>query len=439
MNNITKVSNAFLCSNCGACKAICPKDCISFRFTSIGRMYAKVDENVCIDCGLCTKVCPSLDKGGLHELFEDRYVGNLKKVYVGRCSDDSYFMNAQSGGVCTALLSYMFDKSLIDAAVVTRMSYGIQPIVESMVVTRKEQLSETQKSCYTPVDVLSSLRKTKGYKSVAVVGLPCHIQGVVSLQKVSKAFANIKYLLGLICDRTLCKGIQDVMTSSSPINDTECVINWKRKNFTYLGTYHPYRTAPVVISYKSNDYMHIIPNTYRFALKEMFTAPRCRVCYDKINVFSDIVFGDPWRMGNIDEEKGSSVVAVRTNNGLNLIESAIKEGILLLEERECQQVVTGQLVDERRKSVALYSQAIQSLSNKIVSYLYEQGQGESFSTKELSQAKNELYSFLNHENDPIKRIIEDARKVIDKTLRAERLNKNIIVRILRKIKRTLSL
>ena len=36
------------------------------------------------------------------------------------------------------------------------------------------------------------------------------------------------------------------------------------------------------------------------ALKDMFTAPHCRICYDKVNVFSDIVFGDPWCMDDVD-------------------------------------------------------------------------------------------------------------------------------------------
>ena len=96
MNNISSVSEAYMCSSCGACKAICPKDCISFNFSSIGRMFAVVDGKNCIDCGLCTKVCPSLDKIGLHNRFEDQYIGNLKKVYVGRCKDEAYFKNAQS-------------------------------------------------------------------------------------------------------------------------------------------------------------------------------------------------------------------------------------------------------------------------------------------------------------------------------------------------------
>ena len=41
-SNIQDISDAYLCSSCGACKAVCPKDCISFHFTSMGRKEAQV-------------------------------------------------------------------------------------------------------------------------------------------------------------------------------------------------------------------------------------------------------------------------------------------------------------------------------------------------------------------------------------------------------------
>ena len=439
LNNISIVSEAYLCSNCGACKAICPKSSVSFRFSPIGRMYASVDENSCVNCGLCTKVCPALDKANLNSLYEDRYVGEIKNVYVGRCADWDYFKNSQSGGVCTAILAYMFDCELIDAAIVTEMFYGTTPQVKSVIVTRKEELYKSQKSCYTPVDVLSLLKDTKSYKSVAIVGLPCHIQGLVSLQKMTGKFLNVKYKLGLVCDRTLCKGIQDVITSFSPRNGSECIINWRKKNFSHKGTWYPYNSAPVVILYKNENYKHVLPNTYRFALKDMFTSPRCRVCYDKINSFADVVLGDPWRMGNTDEEMGASVVAVRTELGMRVIDEACKSGVLDLEERDTHQLVTGQLVEERRRYVAKYSLALECFPQKIDSYLYKQGEGIDIDKKEINQARISLQEFVTRDKQSIDLTIKDSYKVINHWLKIDRRNKNIIIRIIRKLKTILSI
>ena len=43
-SNITDVSAARMCSNCGACSTICPTDAIGFKFSNIGRLYAVVDD-----------------------------------------------------------------------------------------------------------------------------------------------------------------------------------------------------------------------------------------------------------------------------------------------------------------------------------------------------------------------------------------------------------
>lgn len=60
MRNIQAVSDSYLCSNCGACYAICPKEAIAFQWSGLGRKYAVINE-ICIECGLCQKVCPSID------------------------------------------------------------------------------------------------------------------------------------------------------------------------------------------------------------------------------------------------------------------------------------------------------------------------------------------------------------------------------------------
>lgn len=215
VNNIQQVSDALLCSNCGACVVVCPNNAISMSTTPLGRMFATVNNN-CINCGVCTKVCPSLDKQSLHETFADRYLGTIRKVYVGKSTNKDIYENSQSGGVCTSIISYLFDTASIDAAILCQMDYGNPPRVKSVLVESKEELTNCQRSCYTPVDLLSTLKVATDKQSIAVVGLPCHIQGAESLIRLCKRFHNIRYKIGLICDRTLCAGIQNAMLGFTP-------------------------------------------------------------------------------------------------------------------------------------------------------------------------------------------------------------------------------
>ena len=428
-NNIQIVSDALLCSNCGACKAICPKDAITFKFSSLGRMYASVN-SLCINCGLCTKVCPSLDHYNLHSIFPDKYVGIVKKVYVGKSVDNFLYKNAQSGGVCTALLTHLFDNGDIDCAVVCHMSYGKDtPVVEPMVVNRKEQLYDCQKSCYTPVDILSALKMVEAKSKVAIVGLPCHIQGIEALMRTSK-YSIIKYRIGLICDRTLCSTVQDALVSHK---DGEYVkIDWRRKDFIHNSIYYSYKGAPLVVTRK-NGKEQVYSNFYRFVLKDMFTSPRCRVCYDKLNVFADVVLGDPWGMSGIDWQHGESLVLVRTELGEQLIKSAILHKKVELREKDICEVLKGQGIEKRREQVALYSSALQILPTKCISYLYSQG--ESIDCLKSKSKMKELESFLWFERESKEFIVQEAHKLIVKAQKKEKISKNIFVRIIRKIYR----
>jgi len=214
MNNIQHISEDFMCSTCGACAAVCPKNAISYEITTAGRMYASVC-NECVDCGLCSKVCPS-------ENFSNKKNGEYNEgcvdsVYVGRSNNCTYFNNAQSGGVCATVVDYLLTVGKIDAAVMVRMSYDKTPKVEAEVVETTDKLIRYQKSCYSPVPLLSALKQCNTKKSIAVVGLPCQMSAIMAMQSIKK-YSNIKYKIGLVCEGIMGSTAQDVLTSYAGSN-----------------------------------------------------------------------------------------------------------------------------------------------------------------------------------------------------------------------------
>ena len=412
MRNIQSVTDSYLCSNCGACSAICGKDAISFKYSNIGRMYAEVNSAKCVDCGLCMKVCPSLDHYNLRDKYEDRFIGEAKSVYVGKSLNSEYFKNGQSGGLAATILSYLFEIGVIDAAIVCRMEYGSIPEVKAVVITSKNEILSCQKSCYTPVALLSALKLAKNREALAIVGLPCHIQGVEALKLTSKKINNIKYTIGLICERTLCNSFIDVIKSYTPFKD-KFKIDWKRKDFSYDGVSYSYEFAPVAV-YQEDGNTVVFPNYYRHQLKELFTPPRCRVCYDKINIHADIVLGDPWRMKDIDKQHGNSLIIARTDIGNELINDLIKENKISCIESTLQEASIGQLVEERKKQVAVYSEALITLPKTIESYLYNQ-KNTVIDSVDLEAAKALLMAFVHNEKLTKNQIINKAHRIVRKT------------------------
>ena len=56
-NTIKLTIDNWLCSGCGACNAICPKDAITYHFDEIGQLLPQIDNEKCIGCGKCTEDC----------------------------------------------------------------------------------------------------------------------------------------------------------------------------------------------------------------------------------------------------------------------------------------------------------------------------------------------------------------------------------------------
>jgi coenzyme F420-reducing hydrogenase beta subunit len=161
--------------------------------------------------------------------------------------------------------------------------------------------------------------------------------------------------LGLICDRVLTETIDDIIINKaekqiekiSGGNLRRMKIIWRDKRNSL------YQNAPVRIDFENGDTV-VIPASIRQFLKEPFTSPRCRICFDKLNIHADIVLGDPWEMSNIDWKNGESLVITRNELGNSLISEMIKNQIVQLNKASIDEVLIGQKIEARRRQVKTY-------------------------------------------------------------------------------------
>ncbi len=343
--NIAEIKASHLCYGCGTCNAVCNAQAITMRYDEIGRLLPFIDETLCSNCGLCTKICPSVDMKNIQlSDAEDFYIGNVISSYIGKSNDENIFKNAQSGGLVTAVLKKLFETCEIDAAIVCKVEFAEKYTSNAVVITSVSELYDCQKSSYVPVDICSAVKKIDDYKSVAMVGTGCHIQGINALKNFKQKFKEkIKYSFGLICDRTLCKTVTDVLYNDFFTNENKKLI-WRDKSTNY-------KNASLVIK-TANGKTQELPRWQRFTLKDPFTNPRCRICFDKLNVNADIVFGDPWGMNNVDWQNGESVIITRTQNGDSLISKMIDNGDISCKNAPLTEVITGQLIEKRKMQVS---------------------------------------------------------------------------------------
>lgn len=341
-NTIKIVVDNQICYGCGACNPICPFHAISMHYSTVGRILPAIDNNACRDCGLCLKVCPGIDKGGMvapSDNGNNVLMGNILSAYCGRSLDDDIYLNAQSGGLVTAVLAYLFETEKIDAALVV----GQSNLKANCYLAKSiSDLKNSQLSQYTPVDLVSGLSLTKEYGSVAVVGLPCHIEGIRSVQKnFPQRFNNIKYLLGLICAGTLSQSIVDVVEKKA---------EHELKSIVWRSKFYPNYQNANIAAYKEDGEPIVIDRYLRLCSKPFLTAPRCKLCYDKMNVHADLVFGDSWGIKK-NSEDDESVVICRSETGLCVIEEMLEKKKLRLNRCGIDEVARGQGMSKKQKTV----------------------------------------------------------------------------------------
>ncbi|MBT3191559.1 MAG: 4Fe-4S dicluster domain-containing protein [Verrucomicrobia bacterium] len=364
-SNISDISAARICNTCGACVGVCPADAIKFVETAAGHCMPEVDDGRCNDCGLCSRVCPSLTFG--NDLFrrmpKDAFAGVALETCVGRATNEALFSNSSSGGVVSGILAHALQEGRIQGAVTVSMSYGCPPRPVIRIARTEAELLDSQKSKYCPIPLLTFLKQLPQIEGrVGVVALPCHIHG---LHNVMDRFPWIRekigFTIGLICDRILTYAALDYLLASSGLpKGTNATFHYRDKSVSgWPGDVH-------VLS--DGGRSCVMPSWNRTRIKDYFTPARCRICFDKMNVFSDITVGDPHGINGADLVSGESVVVSRTQLGKDIVSAARQQTAIKTRAIKYEEVLQGQGIKYKRAHWRAYMEAWERLGSPLPNY-----------------------------------------------------------------------
>ena len=342
---ISFVAENKLCHSCGACSASCPHEAIDFLESVGGLQLPQVSLERCTGCGLCVTACPGYALGEtlLAELPVDPFKGEVRASYVGKSLDKNIYENSQSGGIVTSLLLGLLEEGKIDAALTVFMDSGSPPRARAKLAQTKEDLLNSQKSKYSPVPLLSLLSRLGENRRIVIVGLACHMHGLKKLLKIFPELEKMVVLtIGLVCDRVSSTAAIDFL-SLQAWDDLSIT-----KGFVFRDKQQPNYPGNVVIMNNKHE-LKVVPAAIRMAIKDFFTPPRCRICFDKLNVFSDLVAGDPHGINDIDRVNGEGLVIARTETGMNFLNTAVEKGRLQIRDCEIEQALAGQRIDRKKR------------------------------------------------------------------------------------------
>ncbi len=301
------------CCGCSSCKQLCPKHCIEMVYDSEGFFYPVVDNTKCIKCGICIKNCPLINN---HNEINKSFINS----YIGLYKNERIRINSSSGGIFYPLAKHVIERG----GVVFGAAFDDNWNVHHVCVTKIEELKKIMGSKYVQSNIGDTFIECKKYldKNVLVLfsGVACQIEALKIFLK--KDYDN------LISVDVLCHGVpspkvwQMYLSYIRRNNNDKSITTIEFRNKT-LG----WSDYGMSIEFDDNSifFEKHYNNLYsKYFLQNIGLRPSCHNCHFKsLSRSSDITLGDAWGIDNynksFNDEKGTSVILIHTNKGMNIL------------------------------------------------------------------------------------------------------------------------
>lgn len=352
--NTEKITN--LCTGCGMCAAICPRDAINIKLNGKGFYSYEIDQEKCIHCNMCKKVCGQLNT-------ETNEIQKMK-MYSAYSLDEDVLKESSSGGIAYELSSYCLKNNIP----VIGCTYNLnEQRAEHIKVTKKEELKKLSGSKYIQSYTLEAFSQLNQLQNGLVIGTPCQISSVDRyLKSINKREKFI--LVDLICH-----GVPTYHLWNKYIQQFNNVSQVKFRDKKYN-----WRSMTISINSKHHEKENKSLFYHFFNLGNIYNKS-CYHCKYRKKTAADIKIGDYWGKKFKNNKKGVSMVIVNTKNGEKILEELKKEKRIQLDV---------QPIDDYFK--------IQQTENIAIPIMYEQTiaelENENINLKKLSQkyCKEEL-------------------------------------------------
>jgi coenzyme F420 hydrogenase subunit beta len=332
-----------LCTGCGTCAGVCPRDALEMVVDrKRGRYLPQIDKNKCTRCGLCYDVCPghSVDFEGLSTAFfgdvpEDVALGKYLGCYIGHATDKKMRHDGASGGLVTAFLVFALEQGLIDGALVTRMRADRPLEPEPFIARTKNGIIAAARSKYCPVAANAALKAILDSDGrLAVVGLPCHIQGIRKAEQCIPALKErIRYRISIACSLDYSfLGTERLLLGLGIAPESVETLEYRGRGWP--GSMH-------IRAKDGTD--TIVPLADYYKKLGPFCLGRCTLCSDMFGELSDLSCGDAWVPEAVKTDKsGSSFVITRTPEAEEFLELAASQEAVELSELGLEELLASQ-------------------------------------------------------------------------------------------------
>lgn len=301
------------CIGCASCVTICPVDVFDY----VDEQAVNARPEACVQCILCAEACPVLrptdanlvDLLDLWEPVKDEGYGPYAYGLYARATDPDFLTRGQDGGLVSAILIHGMETGHLGGAVLGDVIPGNEQIGRHVLATDRDGVLACAGSRYTysPNTIALQDAVRRDVKPLAVVGVPCQVDGVRMQQHASIRMGpvnwyrdNIALVIGLFCSEAFTHESIDKLAELVEVDPKRV------KNINIKGK--------VVVTMDDGEVLTTSLKKYR-----QWARPACLYCLDYSVENADICAGgiglDGW-----------TYTLVRTRAGHEALQRAIDDG-----------------------------------------------------------------------------------------------------------------
>jgi len=342
-NVISEVVNNDLCIGCGVCTAICPTHNLTINFDNNGKYIAN-EAGRCLDsCNQCFKICPfsseeypKNEELMAKEIFKnqenfnfDKSIGFFRNLYVGYAEKYKCRELGSSGGLARLMLIKLLENNIVDYVIHVIPNNDPEKLFKFSVSSNKEDIEQTSKSAYYPVEmseVLDFIKNNEG--NYAITALPCFAKGLRSAQNLNKNFKErIKFIFGLTCGQTKSKFFTNYIAALNGLSGDEKIVSIDFRN---KSANQPANNFSFNIQGKKNIKAFWNDNISHIWTNRWFTPNACNYCDDLFAELTDISFMDAWLPEYSQDWKGTNIIISRSEMLSNILEEVNADGEIVI-------------------------------------------------------------------------------------------------------------
>ncbi|MDP2966379.1 MAG: Coenzyme F420 hydrogenase/dehydrogenase, beta subunit C-terminal domain [Pelolinea sp.] len=267
-----------------------------------------------------------------------KYIGNFKKSWFAYSSSEKVREKAASGGVITALLSYLLKEGEIDGALVCRSVIVDGKVRPQFFIAEDENaLLIAQGSKYIAVDfnqdALPLIREFKG--RLAVVALPCdttHLRHACENDPQLKE--KVSQVITLFCGHNSRPELTDLVTRKLT-----------KRNATLTGFHYRQGHWRGSLRAEFDNGKQVEKPFSNFSVYQnlyFYCQQKCHHCNDHTGYHGDISVGDIWSLRMKENPIKHNAVITRTPVGAATFQRAVDADVITASPERIDEICEGQ-------------------------------------------------------------------------------------------------